>query len=186
MSHVLPVTSYPGDDLIPDAVMVYDHRSRHIHAPPPAVWPWVVQVGKGRGGWYLPSSFEKLLPSKWRASRTINPTWQALAVGDRVADYGFNEKEDWFDVAILEREEVLVFRSERYGTVFTWALLMEPQVSEGGANVGTVVHLRFRGRILRTGWQRKALVAGGRWMDWITTAPMLAGLAERAERAHSE
>ena len=172
-------TTFAGDSLIPDAIMVYDHRSRLIHAPSSTVWPWIVQVGKGRGGWYLPSAYEHFLPTRWRAARTINPKWQELAVGDRVPDYGFSS-EDYFDVAMLEEREWLAYKSDRYGTSFTWALLLEP-VRHQDEEIGVVVHLRFRGRIERTGWQRRALVWSGRWMDWLTTKPMLAGLAERAE-----
>lgn len=40
---------YPGDHVLPDAVMVYD-QIKLIDAPPSEVWPWVQQVGKGRGG----------------------------------------------------------------------------------------------------------------------------------------
>lgn len=40
---------YPGDSVIPEAVMVYD-QTRLINACPMDVWPWVQQVGKSRGG----------------------------------------------------------------------------------------------------------------------------------------
>lgn len=40
---------YPGDEVIPDAVMIYD-QTKLVKAPPVEVWPWVQQVGKGRGG----------------------------------------------------------------------------------------------------------------------------------------
>lgn len=172
--------TFPGDALIPDAAMVYDNYSRLIHASPSAIWPWVVQIGKGRGGWYMPWTFERFLPHKWCAAREVRLEWQTLAVGDRVLDYGFNSNEDVFDVAIFEAERSLVFTSERYGTTFSWAILLEEGHAKDGS-AGVVVHLRFRGRIQRSGWQRKLLIAGGEWMDWITTKPMLAGLAERAE-----
>jgi len=173
---------FTGDDLIPDAAMVYDQR-RLIKAAPRDVWPWVVQLGKGRGGWYLPSSWERLLPASWHAAHAINPAWQGLAVGDRVLDYGFNAAEDVFDVVIIEDNRALVYRSERYGTVFTWALLLEtPDDGGSSSSSGTVLHLRFRGRIQKTGWKRKLLVWGGGLMDHWTTAPMLTGLAERAEK----
>lgn len=44
-----PTGLYPGDEVIPDAVMIYD-QTKLIQAPPSEVWPWVQQVGKGRGG----------------------------------------------------------------------------------------------------------------------------------------
>src|SRR4029078_2931093 len=40
----------PGDELVPDAP-VMDTRSIEIAAPPSDVWPWLVQVGYGGGGW---------------------------------------------------------------------------------------------------------------------------------------
>ncbi len=45
----LPPGPYPGDNVIPDAVMVYD-QTQLINARPVDVWPWILQVGKGRGG----------------------------------------------------------------------------------------------------------------------------------------
>lgn len=45
----LPAGPYPGDNVISDAVMVYD-QTRHVNALPSDVWPWILQVGKGRGG----------------------------------------------------------------------------------------------------------------------------------------
>src|SRR5918995_188981 len=40
----------PGDDLIPDAAATT--RAISIAAPAEDVWPWLVQLGYGRGGWY--------------------------------------------------------------------------------------------------------------------------------------
>lgn len=42
--------SFPGDDIIPNAPMIYD-RKRLIRAPPEQVFPWLVQLGAHRGGW---------------------------------------------------------------------------------------------------------------------------------------
>ena len=41
----------PGDDLVPTPTAI-DTRGITIDAPPDAVWPWLVQMGYGRGGWY--------------------------------------------------------------------------------------------------------------------------------------
>ena len=157
--------------------MHYNHVKR-IRAPPSAIFPWLLQLGKGRGGWYLPRSFERVLPKSMHASRSLNPAWTALSVGDRVEDYGFDEKEDFFIAAEILPNEALVYKSERYGTIFTWALIVEQKEEEWSE-----VRLRFRGKIQRTGWQRKLLVWGGGWMDWFSAAPMIAGLKERVERA---
>lgn len=178
-----PTQSYPGDDLIPDASMVYD-QTKDLHASPSKIWPWLVQLGKGRAGWYCPAWLEKWFPKGWAASRAINPKWQALSVGDRVADYGFS-KDDYFDVAVIEPERALVYRSDRYGCHFAWALLLHEHTDET-TRPRTTVHLRFRGRIAATGVKRWLIIWFGGMMDYISTAPMLAGLKERVERAHGD
>src|SRR5215216_6482491 len=43
--------SLPGDDLLPRAVYETTHAIE-IEAPPHDVWPWLAQMGQGRGGFY--------------------------------------------------------------------------------------------------------------------------------------
>lgn len=170
--------AFLGDEIIASPEMHYNHTTK-IKASPAEIFPWVLQVGKGRGGWYLPATWERWLPQAWAASRTINPEWQKLNPGDVVPDYGFS-KDDYFEVAHVDHKNAtLVYKSERMGTIFTWSLIVT-QLEDGLSEL----RLRFRGRIQRTGLSRRLLVAGGSFMDWITTAPMLAGLKERAEKAH--
>ncbi|HEX5826125.1 MAG TPA: hypothetical protein VFY23_01275 [Candidatus Limnocylindrales bacterium] len=69
----------PGDELVPDASAV-DTRGITIAAPPEAVWPWLVQMGYGRGGWY---SYD-VMDMRGRSADTIVPELQSLAVGDLV------------------------------------------------------------------------------------------------------
>jgi hypothetical protein len=67
----------PGDEIIPDA-MTSDTRSVSIAAPPEAVWPWLVQMGYGRAGWY---SYDMVDMSS-ASARGIDPALQQLKVGD--------------------------------------------------------------------------------------------------------
>lgn len=69
----------PGDELVPDATIV-DTRGITIDAPPDTVWPWLVQMGFGRGGWY---SYDQL-DMQGRSADRIIPELQSLAVGDTV------------------------------------------------------------------------------------------------------
>ncbi|RSM08935.1 hypothetical protein CEP52_004398 [Fusarium oligoseptatum] len=169
--------AYPGDDMIPDAEMVYN-QTRTIKASAADIFPWILQLGKGRGGWYLISRWERMLPKSWIASRLINPAFQQLKTGDRVPDYG--TKDDYFDVVSIDPPRSLVYESLRFGTKFTWAILLHE--TESATGVSTVVHLRFRGKIASTGLKLRVIVWVGGILDHITTAPMLAGLAERVER----
>lgn len=160
-----PAGLYPGDDVIPDAVMIYD-QTKLIKAPPSAVWPWVQQVGKGRGGWYTTQSWERFLPLSMHASRSIKPEWQQLKQGDKIDDYGFSA-DDYFIVEEVQSEQALVLKSERYGALFSWSLILHQQPEEQ-----TLLHLRFRGKIAATGLKRRVIVWGGGWMDHITVRPV--------------
>ncbi|MGA1077640.1 MAG: hypothetical protein ACO3VG_01445, partial [Nitriliruptoraceae bacterium] len=78
----------PVDVAGPDRVVYRRRRGVDVAAPPHAVWPWLVQMGFDRGGWYAVDALEKLFgvgrfATGWSARR-IEPSLQALAVGDRV------------------------------------------------------------------------------------------------------
>ena len=166
-----PPGSAPGDEIVSDANMVFD-RVWVIDAGPAEIWPWLIQLGKRRARWYLPRPAERLIPPGRRATRRVDPRWQDLSVGDRIPDYG--GRDEYLEVARIDPARALVYRSERMGAPFSWALLLEPQAS--GA---TVLRLRFRGRLRSTGWRRRAIVTGGDFFDWATGALMVAGLRDR-------
>src|SRR5512142_3182301 len=77
-------------------------RAFTLAATPAAVWPWLVQLGKKRAGWYLPAAAERFLPPGRRAARDIRPAWQRLAAGDVIPDYG--GRDETFEVAAIEPE----------------------------------------------------------------------------------
>ena len=88
-----------GDDIIarPDVVM---DRAFTVAAGPAAVWPWIVQLGKGRAGWYFPALVERCIPGGRRGLHVIDPRWQDLGIGDKVPDWGGPSA--WFEVSVLE------------------------------------------------------------------------------------
>jgi len=45
--------SLPGDEFIAHPMVEWT-RGVTVHAAPERVWPWLVQMGYGRGGWYTP------------------------------------------------------------------------------------------------------------------------------------
>ncbi|HST17379.1 MAG TPA: hypothetical protein VLK36_06900 [Gaiellaceae bacterium] len=156
---------------MPAANLVLERR-RVVAAAPDELWPWLVQLGKKRAGWYLPRGLERLLPAGGRATWAIEPAWQSLAPGDRIPDYG--GRDDYLEVVVLEAPKAIVYRTERRGTVFSWTLALQPL---GPAH--TLVSLRFRGRLRSTGWRRAALVRAGELFDRLTAELMLSGLQER-------
>jgi hypothetical protein len=70
----------PGDDLVPRP-WFNATRAISIAAPPEAVWPWLVQVGTTRAGWY---SYDLLDNLGHPSARRIIPELQRLAPGDVV------------------------------------------------------------------------------------------------------
>lgn len=73
----------PGDDIVPAPRLVAT-RAITIRAPVAAVWPWLAQMGQGRGGLYSYQKLENLARCDMNNADTIHPEWQALAVGDKV------------------------------------------------------------------------------------------------------
>jgi hypothetical protein len=70
----------PGDDLLrPSAPSTT--RAITIDAPPEAVFPWLLQIGYGRGGWY---SYNWIDNDGKPSMDRIDPALQRLAVGDRI------------------------------------------------------------------------------------------------------
>ena len=71
---------YPGAELVPGgqrgATMAVT-----IAVPPDQVWPWLVQMGGDRGGWY---SWDRLDNRGLPSARKVHPEWQDLALGDYV------------------------------------------------------------------------------------------------------
>ena len=108
----------PGDNVLsPDARYRVDHAIT-INAPASAVWPWLVQLGQDRGGFYSYDWLERAFGVGIRNAERIHPEWQHRAVGDTVyatqASYfgGKLGKVGW-RVSALEPERVLVL--EKWG-----------------------------------------------------------------------
>lgn len=73
----------PGDDIVA-APRLITTRAITISAPASAVWPWLVQMGQGRGGLYSYQKLENLARCDMHNADRIHPEWQNLAAGDKV------------------------------------------------------------------------------------------------------
>ena len=98
--------TYPGDGLLPDADSSTTMATT-LPAPPERVWPWLVQMGFDRAGWY---SWDRLDRGGTPSARRIVPEWQHLEEGQRLA--ATPDGETWFDVALVEPGRTLVLRSD--------------------------------------------------------------------------
>jgi hypothetical protein len=113
--------SLPGDDLIanPDLTAT---RAITVHVAAEQVWPWIAQLGQGRGGFYSYDALENLVGCDIHSADQIVPEWQDINVGDQVKLH----PEVGLDVAVVEQGRALVLR----GGV-PWAQRRPPTTSPG-------------------------------------------------------
>ncbi len=85
----------PGDEVpSPSGYRRVSTRAITIDAPPESVWPWIVQMGSGRAGFYTHEWVERLMGltyAEGHSATRIHPEWQELHVGDTVPYSRFNE-----------------------------------------------------------------------------------------------
>jgi hypothetical protein len=102
------VRDYPGDEIIPDPDD-WATMGTTLPAPPERVWPWLVQMGGDRGGWYSRDWLDN--NGKPSANRIV-PEWQSLELGQQLSRASAPGKEPgWFTVERLEPDRTLVLRS---------------------------------------------------------------------------
>ena len=162
--------SLPGDDRL-DADVVMD-RAFSLPAPPEVVWPWLLQLGKQRAGWYFPRSVERLIPPGRRGVRHLDPALQRLAVGDVVPDWG--GRDETLTVLAVAAPYSLLYGTRRGTIEMTWSLNLT--ATDGGS--------RMHSRVRLAGVRRRWLAEyGGGLFDWATIAGLAAGLRERVAAA---
>jgi hypothetical protein len=165
----------PGDDLLPDPDLLAT-RAVTVAAPPHAIWPWLVQMGSGRGGVYTYDWIENLFGLGMHSTNEILPEFQDLEVGD-VLPVG--SKGPRMKVEVLDPAEALVFCSTD-GT-WVWAFGLYPD--DGNTR------LVSRNRIATPNASFARQLVNLLVMEpgsLVMEAKMLNGIKERAERLASK
>jgi hypothetical protein len=133
-------TMLPGDDIVADATAV-ETRGITIGAAPVDVWPWLVQMGYGRAGFY---SYDRL-DTKAASAHEIVPEWQSLEVGGMVPTH----PEGGFEVRVLDPGKALVLYVDN---VMAQQWTMKPAaeaapagVQASGAFLGASMPSEFKG-----------------------------------------
>lgn len=175
-----------GDELLPDAKTWTTHAIT-IAAPAHAVWPWLVQMGWRRAGWYTYRWVDRLLfPANGPSADRILPGLQRLEVGDHVPD-GPPAADCWFTVERLELDRLLVLRSTRHlplswrrrGLAMDW--IWSWQLSEPIHGRTRVVQRNRMG--LHPWWFERAFLGAIVPADFVMARSHLRGLQRRAEAA---
>ena len=143
-----------------------------IKAPPGAIWPWLVQLGPGRGGAYTYDWIENLFGLGMHSADRILPEYQDLKVGDAQQ---LGTRGPVLRAAMLDPEQSLVLRSDDGRWVWSFTL----------APAAAVTRLISRNRIAVPGASARVRALYGYLMEpgsLIMERKMLSGIRQRAER----
>lgn len=179
---------YPGSELVP-----YGKRSPTmavtIDARPEQVWPWLVQMGWGRGGWY---SWDLLDNGGRPSAREIHPEWQGLTVGDQLQYSALGRVADAFRVRVLEPNRFLGL----YGYTDLRGRWLDPSQPRPKAYMealwgfllqelpGRRTRLVIGGyQTFRPGWVERLAASSFVLLVWPMQARMMAVLKRNAEEA---
>src|SRR6266511_596054 len=174
----------PGDDEVPNPGIA-STRAISIHAPTQVVWPWLVQMGWGRAGWY---SYDRIDNDCLPSAERIIPELQGLKVGDCVPEGA----EAGWTVSALEPDRLLLLAAhapmkgvdwvERRDS--SWLFLLDEEGPEHTRLVErartslTVNERTLLGRLLATRLGMRLLAAG----DFVMARRHMLGITRRAER----
>ena len=157
----------PGDALVVDPAL---HATRAIvmSAPPDEVFPWLVQMGPGRAGWY---SYDWIDNRGRPSASAVREEWQAVAPGGSLGTLAGIE----FLVAERRDPELFVIRlAESSPIAFTMAYHLRPWA--GGTRM--VVRVRAGGPAWASLFIRFLLGPG----DFVMLRRQLLGVRERTSK----
>ena len=161
--------TFPGDELVSEPAS-FVNRAITIHARPEQIYPWIVQIGAEKGGWYSYAWLETTIQCPITNADRIHPEWQDLKEGDLVqmCPSGLPPA---YEVAQIHPNQAIVMGHQENGEwVDLWQFVLLPQ-ADGSTRL-----------ILRT----RTMMAGGFWTIihpgvFIMERGMLYGIQERAE-----
>jgi hypothetical protein len=161
----------PGDDLLDDPDLV-STRAVSIAAAVGNVWPWLAQMGSGRGGLYTYDWIENLFGLHMHSADVILPQFQDLQLGyaQRLGKNG-----PVLRVAVADEKAALVLRSDDGNWV--WAFCLMPD--------GNQTRLVSRNRISTPGASKLSRMFFKYIMEpgsLVMERKMLLGIKQRAER----
>ncbi|MBL8204551.1 MAG: hypothetical protein JNM09_10005 [Blastocatellia bacterium] len=160
----------PGDEIV-EAPVLTATRAITINAKPGDVWPWLMQMGYGRAGFY---SYDLVDNSRRLSAERIIPELQFLKVGDAIP----TSPNQGLIVEKIEPERLLVMtiRGEKT-TLSVTAMLNE--VEEGKTRLIVRLRLNYSWGVRRSLYFQ--IFEPG---DFVMMRKMMLGIKRRAEAIH--
>lgn len=165
--------SLPGDEVVPEANHL-STRAVEIEATPAEIWPWLVQIGQGRGGMYSYTRIQNLMRLDMHNADRIVPELQNLAVCDTIP---LDPKGKGPKVRELIPEERLVLYEA--DPPWIWTFVLRPIDAE---RTRLVARNRVSTRRAKLPVRLFYAVVGP--PVFLMERKMLLGIKERAERLH--
>ncbi|UJP38868.1 SRPBCC family protein [Cellulomonas sp. CW35] len=157
-----------GDDVVHDPGLVAT-RAITVAAPARDVWPWLVQLGQGRGGFYSYDWLENLAGLGIHSADHVEERWQDLAPGDEVRLAASAA----LAVTTVDPPHALVLTAP--DATFSWSFTLHP-----GRDRTT--RLVVRERYARPQWWAVPVNEAIGLASSVMTRRMLLGVRDRAER----
>ena len=161
-----------GDELMPHPDIVAT-RVVEIDAPPSAIWPWLVQMGPGRGGAYTYDWIERRLGIDIRNTHHVIPELQHLKVGDEIPMPGYAMRVERLDLG-----QAMVVRSSNHAWV--WSFELRP----ANGHTRLISRNRFDTAVLPV--KDKLAYPVIEPGSWVMERKMLLTIKHRAERLARE
>jgi hypothetical protein len=114
----------PGDEYTPHPKGGYT-QAIGIQAPARAIWPWIVQTGQDKGGFYSYELLENMIGCNIHNIDHIIPDFQSIDIGDSLI---LHPRVPGVPAAVVEPERALVYggrQNEYTGNVWTFFLNQE-------------------------------------------------------------
>jgi hypothetical protein len=161
----------PGDDLMADP-QVLATRAITIDAPPASIWPWLMQMGSGRGGVYTYDWIENVFGLSMHSSSVVHPEWQDRRIGDAEQ---LGKSGPILRIELLEPKSAMVFASEDGDWI--WAFGLYP-IDQSQTRLVSRNRIRSsEASLVRRAFQTSVMEPGSLVME----RKMLLGIKELAE-----
>lgn len=173
----------PGDELLPDPD-AQNTRAITIDAPPGAVWPWLVQIGADKAGFYSYDWLEDAFGLGIHSADRVVEEWQRLEVGD-IVYAARNRGGGWYvvdvrpgEALVLQMADLAQGRPLRRGTAaweFQWTFALR-DLGDGRTRLLVRERVGFSTPTVRL------LMAPAGPVSFVMTRRMLLGIKQRVER----